>query len=369
MPIKKPIVLFMAQLPPPVHGASLRNKSVLESKLINEAFNLRPLPLAFASSLSDIGIPSIRKLLALLLYCLKIIREVIFFRPKFAYFTFSPNGFAFFRDCLFAFILRILHVRILFHFREWGVQAHIAGSGIKKRLFRFTLSGNEIVCLSPRHAEDFKGIDSCKKKHIIPNGIKLVVSEKDLARSHSGPPRLLFLSNLIREKGVIEFIEALTEIRRRGLQFEGKIVGETMDISIEETKDLCSRNGISDLVKIVGPRYGQEKYNELLWCDIFIFPTYYVKEVFPGVILEAMQCSKPVITTEFASIPDIIANGADGLLVPPRDITLLTESIQRLITSTDERVCMGKCGRKKYLETYTLEMFEKRMLDVYSQML
>ena len=57
----KPKILFLAQLPPPVHGASQRNLSIAESKLINEKFDLIIIPLRFSKTIKQLGKASFKK--------------------------------------------------------------------------------------------------------------------------------------------------------------------------------------------------------------------------------------------------------------------------------------------------------------------
>ena len=60
----------MAQLPPPVHGAALRNKSLLDSELLNNEFNIINLPLRFIDDMKELGKFSFRKIGLMIRYCL-----------------------------------------------------------------------------------------------------------------------------------------------------------------------------------------------------------------------------------------------------------------------------------------------------------
>lgn len=107
----------MAQLPPPVHGAALRNKSLLESAVINREFTIIPLPLFFADEVRDIGKFSIKKLWKTFVYCGQLIAILMSKKVDVAYFTMSPAGFAFYRDLMIVTILKLFRVKRLYHFR------------------------------------------------------------------------------------------------------------------------------------------------------------------------------------------------------------------------------------------------------------
>src|SRR5262245_18160635 len=94
-------ILFMAQLPPPVHGASLRNKSLLDSKVLNEQFDSISLPLKYIDEMKDMGKISPRKILLMIRHAMKMTWIFLTRKIDLVYFTMSPSGGAFYRDVFF----------------------------------------------------------------------------------------------------------------------------------------------------------------------------------------------------------------------------------------------------------------------------
>ena len=82
-----------------------------------------------------------------------------------------------------------------------------------------------------------------------------------------------------------------------------------------------------------------------------------------------MRAGLPVISTFEGAISEIIDDGKTGYLVKQRNINELAEKIAILIKDKELREKMGKAGRKKFLERYTLEKFEKNMVRVFDQIL
>lgn len=363
----KPTILFMVHLPPPVHGAALRNQSLLDSELLNASFNIIPLPLRFAESMSDLHKFSVRKLFLMVSYAVKLMRILLTRQVDLAYFTMSPAGGAFLRDVVFVAILKAFHKKRLFHFRVKGIRKTIS-SRWKKRLARFAFAGADVVFLSNHHLHDFEGL-SIRKPYIVPNGIKIEKSSPEPEPGHASheKPQILFLSNLSEKKGVRDLINALALVKSRGYTFEARLVGGEWDLSYAAVRDLITEAGLGRDIHVEGSKFGNEKFDILGDADIFVFPTYF--ELFPGVILEAMQFGKAIVTTREGSIPEMIDDGRNGILVDQRDVAALADAVAYLIDHPTEREQMGQRAREKFFSDFTLEVFEKRMLDVFTNVI
>ena len=97
-----------------------------------------------------------------------------------------------------------------------------------------------------------------------------------------------------------------------------------------------------------------------------LFPTFYHNECFPLVLLEAMEHGLPCISTTEGGIPGIVDDGKTGFLVPKHDAVALADKIEMFIRDTDLRHKMGSAGREKFEREFTLEVFEKRMVEILS---
>ena len=85
-------ILFIVQLPPPVHGASIMNSYLINSKILNSNFNIDVVNLQFLRSIKEITKFSFRKVLKAIYYGYEITKKVIIQKPGLVYFTLSPNG-------------------------------------------------------------------------------------------------------------------------------------------------------------------------------------------------------------------------------------------------------------------------------------
>jgi glycosyltransferase involved in cell wall biosynthesis len=352
----------MAQLPPPVHGAALRNKSLMESKLINESFDLVPLPLFFANEVKDIGKFSFRKLYLTLVYCIRLIGVLFKRKVDLAYFTMSPSGFAFYRDILIVAILRVFNVKRVYHFRIKGIR-QTAATLIGRKLVKFAFKDADVICLSVHHLADIGGFNN-RKAFIIPNGIKVEVNLKaPQVAVKNVPLKILFISNLGRKKGVFDLMEALSILHAEGISFACDIVGAEHDISFKELEQVLKEKKLVEKVTICGARFGSEKLVKLNEADLFVFPTCF--ELFPGVVLEAMQFGKAIIASTEGSIPEIIDDGVNGFLVPKQDPFSLAKKMKELLFDEGLRLTLGKKAQEKFFACFTLEQFEKRMNETF----
>lgn len=358
-------VLFFVPLPPPVHGPSLRNKSLIESPLINKSYELIILPFDFAVETNDIGKFSLIKVLKAFIRAFDILRILIRSSPNLVYLNPSLYGFALYRDCFYVLIFKLFGTKLLYHLRTQGVRDQVVKSQLKRRLFVWMFKNVSVICLSNKLCEDIAGVYK-GNPIVVPNGIE-DVSELYPKSIRSEVISMLFLSNLVKSKGIFDLLEALKIVVEENKNFECLIVGHSVDISFEELELEIEKLGITRYVRVIGPRYDRGKYEILARTDILVFPTYF--EAFPGIILEAMQFEIPVISTFEGAIPEIVIDNVTGLLVAKRDIGSLAEKIVRLIENKELRLALGKEARKRFETLYTMSHFESNMKIAFDQVL
>lgn len=97
--------------------------------------------------------------------------------------------------------------------------------------------------------------------------------------------------------------------------------------------------------------------------DVLVFPSHW--EGFGLVLIEAMAARTAVVATSTSSIPEIVTDGVEGILVPPRDPVALADALVRLLRDPELRTRMGAAGRAKVERCYTLG----RVLDAHEALL
>ena len=161
--------------------------------------------------------------------------------------------------------------------------------------------------------------------------------------ARAGPLRLIFLGIVKEEKGVFVLLESLRRIHFEGTNavqcdFFGMISesgAARFEIELERTPN-ASYCGVLD-PDVVIPTL--EEY------DALVLPTFYEGEGHPGVLVEAMMAGIPVITTDFRSIPELIEDRVNGLLVAPHDPTGLVEAIKAI---EEDRQFLAEMGKRNW---------------------
>jgi len=181
-------------------------------------------------------------------------------------------------------------------------------------------------------------------------------------------PRVLFLSNMRAAKGALVVVEALRELRARGIPFEALFVGDASDrLCLERFEAMIAEDGMRDVVRYVGPKYGEEKMRIMAESDIFVFPSF--QECLPLVILEAMSAALPVVATGQGGVPDLVEDGVTGFLVPVGDPAAVADRLATLIQRPDLRATMGEKGRERFLERFTLDRFDAGIGSIFEKVL
>ncbi|MDO6435545.1 glycosyltransferase family 4 protein [Flavitalea sp. BT771] len=356
-------LLCIVHLPPPVHGASLMNQHFVDSALINDHYRLKVIDITTSRDIGKIGHMSLTKIFDSLRLFFRILSGLIRHRPDLVYFTFSPSGFAFYRDAAYVGLVKLLGGKLLFHLHGKGIAAGAGNSTLFRWVARRVFSHTHVIVLSQQLTNDLKGM-TYKEKFILPYGIPVELTTAVERVPNPGAVRLLFLSNYVRSKGIIDLIDALEKVAATHRNFHLRLVGKPYDVSIEELNDHIRQKKLNDLITVCGPRYKEEKLEELRQADLFVFPTYYPNEAFPLVLLEAMQWGLPIVTTREGGIPDMIEEGVSGLLIDQRDISALADKILLLLEDPAKRIAMGAAARERFMTKFTLPRFEQDMLKI-----
>jgi len=167
---------------------------------------------------------------------------------------------------------------------------------------------------------------------------------------HSLPPQyFLYVGRLVQAKGVFELMEAYARLKAGirsnvGLVFVGdgpdhaKLVEQALKIS-------------PGTIQFLGFVHREELAEIYALADGFIFPTH--SDPWGLVVNEAMACNLPVVVTTVAGCTlDLVQDGWNGFVVPPRDVSQLALAMARLAEDSEQRMAMG-CRSRERIEAYS----------------
>ena len=167
--------------------------------------------------------------------------------------------------------------------------------------------------------------------------------------------RALGVGRLVPKKGFDVLVAACAILQRRGFNFETIIVGEHGEHESELRQQIAAL-GLQEHVRFTGPMDQERLYREYQHADVFCLPCRVLdngdRDGLPNVLMEAMACGLPVITTPVSGIPEIIHDGHNGTLVPPDDADALADAIQRLSSDAILARNLGRAGRMTVLEHF-----------------
>ncbi len=178
--------------------------------------------------------------------------------------------------------------------------------------------------------------------------------------------KVVFTARMVKEKGVMELIEAAERLRK---DYEGKLefwlcgrLAVNADaVSKEELETRCDGRYIKWL------DFQKDIRSILEQCHIMAFPSYY-REGVPKSLIDACAVGRPIVTTNSIGCKDVVDDGVNGFLIPVRDSEALAQKLRILIEDKDLRVSMGRAAREKAEREFGLDSVVERHLEIYSEL-
>jgi L-malate glycosyltransferase len=192
-----------------------------------------------------------------------------------------------------------------------------------------------------------------------------------------GAGRLLLgvVAQLSPWKGQDTAIEALSLAHRQGIDAHLLLIGSAKFLArstrydneeyLRRMRQLARSAGIEDRISWLGER---EDVPELIRAlDVLLLPSW--EEPFGRAVIEAMALEVPVLATDVGGPAEILTEGREGLLIPPRQPRAWADAIRSLAEDPRRRAQMGHAGRRRVEQGFTLADHVAAMLDVYERAL
>lgn len=361
-------ILFLIPLPPPIHGVSMINKSIFNSKKIKKNFAVSFIKSSTTTKFKHIGKFKVLKLLTFAKICFYLIEELKHFKPNLVYFNLSPHGLGFCKDIILILIIKIFKVKVVFHMHGKGIKNEIKKHFLIKKIYKYVFKSVDLICLSKLLIKDIEQIRDKSTSVQIVNNFAFG-ARKLYLKSKSKKITFIFLSNLVPTKGIFTFLDAIEILQKKNnrYDFDTKIVGNYSN----KSSQIIVEKKISNLKNIIflGPQFGEKKYKELSFSNVLVFPTRHHNEAFPVVLLEAMSSKLAIITTDEGGIPDIVTNGADGLILKNCSPSSCAGAMLRYLNNKNLVIKHGNSGYKKFQKYFLLKRFEINIIKALKKVI
>jgi glycosyltransferase involved in cell wall biosynthesis len=195
----------------------------------------------------------------------------------------------------------------------------------------------------------------------IPNGVDIHKFVQHTPRKGRERPVITFVGRLDRYKGVNFLLEAFQRVLTQNSKTRLLIVGAGPDETL--LKEKAVELNIQENVLFLGKR--EDILSLLSNSDIFVLPT--LSEGMSNVLLEAMSCGLPVVTTSVGGNCDLISNRHNGILVPPKDSDALSEALIEILQNAELSQQLGNEARRTVQENFSLESIADSYLALYKK--
>lgn len=231
-------------------------------------------------------------------------------------------------------------------------------------------SSDKVICLSPSIMQNLvkRGLDSCKCV-AVPNALDVTAIEDQFSNIQSLSVKnetmsdVLFVGRLEHRKGLRWLIEAFSLLHKKGKKYTLRIVGHGP--MLEQLREKISENNLDDYVNLSGYISKEELLQSYLFTKVVVIPSLY--EGVPTVALEAMAARKPLIITDIPGLNELVVNGCNGLVVPPKDSKSLATAIDKILTAPDQHLSSIETTDRQLLANFSWDVVVGKIVKTYCE--
>ncbi len=233
---------------------------------------------------------------------------------------------------------------------------------IASHLYRVGLYFNQhVFFLNSDNLNTFteKGIVSYQKSSIL-NGIGL-----DIDHFYPAPyPKktaFLMIARLLKDKGIYEYLKAAHHLKKKYHHIHFRLVGDFDDNPTAITKKELQPYIDSGTIEYLG--YHHDVRPAIAASSVHVLPSYH--EGRPRTVMEALAMGRAAITTDAPGCAETITNGLQGYIVPVRNVTVLTNAMEKFILNPELITAMGKQARKLAEYKYDVNKINQTIIDLF----
>jgi colanic acid/amylovoran biosynthesis glycosyltransferase len=201
---------------------------------------------------------------------------------------------------------------------------------------------------------------------VIHNGVDTGKLNPD-GRRRREPNQILAVGRLVPKKGFGDLLDACRILKNRGISFKCLIAGDGLEA--ESLRRKQQELDLADDVEFLGSKNQTEVLKLMRKATLLCLPCTVDddgnRDALPTVILEAMACGLPVVSTNISGIPEMVDSDVDGVLVEPDNPAALSDQLIRLLSSSRLRRKFASSGLKKVASKFNLQKNVDYLLKLY----
>ena len=239
-------------------------------------------------------------------------------------------------------------------------------SGGKKKLFKWLIGHAQGgIVLSESLTSNFQHLLPEEKIHVVENFASDILYNIDITRKQFQQLHLLFLSNLMPEKGIEDFLDALLMLQQARIPFKATI-GGALETSSKHTVMQKMKKIDEKSLDYLGFINGSLKQEVLKQANVFVLPTYYKIEGQPISIIEALATGNIIVTTRQGGIPDFISE-KQGFFVEKKNPANLFETFKYLSENLSSLSSLSQENRQYAIQRFSEDRFGCNLLRILSR--
>jgi len=332
---RRPRLLVVGPLPPPLGGVQLIVEMQLRSSLAHE-FELRVVDTSKGELRWAVENPTWKTPLYFLRDFSRLIRMLVRVRPD-AALVHATSSLSILRDWVFMATARLAGAKVICHYHGTMHARFPSGeTRIGRAVGRLLMSAaHRVIVLSPTYQREMGKAWKRDDLAWAPNMADVALFRNTSADTPapwlaSGERAVLFVGRMSAPKGVYDLFDAIPRVIERHPEARFVLVGVAERDAMEPViRTEAERRGIAPRVTFLGSLEGRDKAAAFVTSQMIVVPSW--TEAFPLVIPEAMAAGLPVIATAVGAIPDFVEEGEDGFLVATRKPPELADRICRLL--------------------------------------
>jgi glycosyltransferase involved in cell wall biosynthesis len=189
---------------------------------------------------------------------------------------------------------------------------------------------------------------------------------RPLPRGADGVVTVLMIARLLREKGVLEYLEAARTLKQIEPRVRLRLLGGTdprnpSSLDPQQLRELRASPDLTCIEEVDDVRPHIES------ADIVVLPSY--REGLPRALLEAAAMGRPLVATAVAGCRDVVEDGLNGYLVPVADAQALAMAVAKLASDPQRMATMGRHSRRRAEQRFDERLVIHRTLKTYEELL